>query len=291
MAQTPTAIVKTKPLVRWEKLPPEYQLPDEPVDDLNHPELASALQEILQIANLVTLNMLMGSNFGICANLDGKTVVKAPDWFYVPNAFPVLAGIIRRSYTPHTEGDPLAVVMEFLSDTEQSEYSHNPRYPYGKWYFYEQILQVPIYAIFNPSEATLEVYHLVEGRYVLQQPDANGRYSISPLNLYLGIWFGTKAPLTGNWLRWWDARGQMLPWGTEGVAQSLQQGIQQGIQQGKTEGKVELILRLLTRRFGTIAPEIQSRINSLSSGDLDELSETLLDFSEVSDLYAWLEAR
>lgn len=28
--------------------------------------------------------------------------------------------------------------MEFLSETEGDEYSVNPNYPYGKWYFYER---------------------------------------------------------------------------------------------------------------------------------------------------------
>jgi len=69
------------------------------------------------------------------------------------------------------------------------------------------------------------------------------------------------------------------------VQQSLQQGIQQGLQQGK----FDLIRRLLTRRFGTPDAELQARINNLSAGDLDELSEALLDFSDVSELSNWLD--
>jgi hypothetical protein len=41
-----------------------------------------------------------------------------------------------------------AIVLEFISETEGGEYSINPHYPYGKWYFYERILQVPVYGIF-----------------------------------------------------------------------------------------------------------------------------------------------
>ncbi len=51
--------------------------------------------------------ILIASNMGICAKVDGKTVLKAPDWFYVPSVLPVGEGVIRRSYTPHTEGDVL----------------------------------------------------------------------------------------------------------------------------------------------------------------------------------------
>lgn len=283
MTRTPTHPIKNKPVVKWEKLPPEYQLPDDPVENLHHLALASALKEILELAGFTTANMPIGSNFGICANVDGKTVVKVPDWFYVPDAFPSPIETLRRSYTPDREGEPVAIVMEFLSDTEQGEYSHNPRYPYGKWYFYEQILQVPVYAIFEPVEPSLEVYRLVGERYELQQPDINGRYWIEPIGLYLGTWFGTKAAIAGNWLRWWDTQGNILPWGIEGVVQSRQQGIQQG--------KVELINRLLFKRFGDLSPEIKETINRLSVTDLDELSEVVFDFSAVSDLSTWLENR
>ena len=271
--------------LKWEKLPDDFQLPDEPVENIYHPLLASALREILEIADFITPFMLIASNFGICATVDGKIVVKAPDWVYVPNVLPVQSGVIRRSYTPHTEGDVPAVVIEFLSDTEQGEYSAKSTYPYGKWYFYERILQVPIYAIFAPNEGTLEMHNLVSGRYELQQTDTNGRYLIASMGLFLGIWHGTKAEVTSYWLRWWDESGNLLPWGVERVEQSLQEGIQQGIMREK----LTITNRLLTRRIGELAPSLQSIINGLSATNLDELSEALLDFSDEAALATWLE--
>ena len=279
MTQTQVAISKTSYTIKWEKLPDDFQLPDEPVENIYHPLLASALREILEIAGFITASMLIASNFGICANVNEKIVVKAPDWVYIPNVPAVAAGVIRRSYTPHAEGDVPAVVMEFLSDTEQGEYSAKSTYPYGKWYFYERILQVPIYAIFAPNDGTLEVHDLVEGHYQLRQPDANGRYLIASIGLFLGVWQGTKAEVTANWLRWWDD-GNMLPWGVERVEQSLQEGIQQG--------KLTIVNRLLARRIGAIAPDLRSTINSLSATALDELSEALLDFSDETELVTWL---
>ena len=281
MIQAQETRITTEYDIKWEKLPAEFQLPDDPVENLHHPLLASALREMLDLAGFITPNMLIASNCGSCATVNGKIVVKAPDWFYVPSVLPVPVGVIRRSYTPHTEGKVPAVVMEFLSDTEQGEYSSKSTYPYGKWYFYERILQVPIYAIFEPNEGTLEVHFLSSGRYELQQPDANQRYWIESMNLSLGVWHGTKSQITAYWLRWWDASGQMLLWGEERVQQSLQQGIQQG--------KMDLIARLLTRRFGTIDTQLQARVNNLFATDLDELSEALLDFSDVSALSNWLD--
>jgi Uma2 family endonuclease len=92
-------------------------------------------------------------------------VVKAPDWVYITDVKPLSEGVIRRSYTPRLEGDIPLIVLEFISETEGTEYSMNPHYPYGKWYFYERIIQVPLYGIFQPETKTLDLFRLVEGRY------------------------------------------------------------------------------------------------------------------------------
>jgi hypothetical protein len=52
---------------------------------------------------------------------------------------------------------------------------------------------------------------------------------------------------------------------------------------------LRLIVRLLNRRFGDIAPEIEQRIRSLSTAELENLGEALLDFSNTHDLITWLE--
>jgi hypothetical protein len=63
-------------------------------------------------------SMLIASNFGLCATVGDKTVVKSPDWVYVPAVELILPGEIRRSYTPHAEGNIPAIVLEFISETE-----------------------------------------------------------------------------------------------------------------------------------------------------------------------------
>jgi Uma2 family endonuclease len=115
-----------------------------------------------------------------------KIVVKAPDWAYIPS-IQVPREEVKRSYTPQLQGDIPVIVMEFLSDTEGGEYSIKPTYPPGKWFFYEQILVVPNYIIFEPDAGELEVYHLDEQRrYQLQSPDVNNRYWIAQIGLFLG---------------------------------------------------------------------------------------------------------
>lgn len=75
--------------------------------------------------------------------------------------------------------------MEFLSDKDGEEYSVKRTHPPGKWFFYEQILQVPIYVIFNQDGGLLEFYQLENGHYELKQPDENGRHWIDSLGLYV----------------------------------------------------------------------------------------------------------
>ena len=204
--------------ITWEKLPADFILDEEPVENIDQPLLAAALREILEIAGFIVAGILIAPNMGICATLNDKLVIKAPDWFYTRNVQPFPNQEIRRSYTPNLEGEIPAIVMEFLSASPNDEYSIKPSYPPGKWFFYEQVLRVPIYAIFEPAAGVLEVYQLNSSeRYQAQQADVNGRYWVAGVGLFLGVWQGTKAERTGYWLRWWDESGQMLLWGVEMV--------------------------------------------------------------------------
>ncbi|TRV44527.1 MAG: hypothetical protein EWV42_21635 [Microcystis panniformis Mp_GB_SS_20050300_S99D] len=176
---TPSAIdLPTKSTtITWEKLPDDFILPDEPVDNNLQPLLAAALRESLELAGLILESMLIASNFGLCAT--------------------------RRSYTPHLEGEIPAIVLEFISETEGGEYS------------------------IKPKTGELDVYCLVAGKYEQQLPDENNRYWIKELNLFIGIWQGSKAEFTINWLRWWDKSGNLLLWGSELVEQEKQRAEQE----------------------------------------------------------------
>ncbi|MFB2919085.1 Rpn family recombination-promoting nuclease/putative transposase [Aerosakkonema funiforme] len=55
-------------------------------------------------------------------------------------------------------------------------------------------------------------------------------------------------------------------------------------------GEIAVIMRQLTRRIGVLTLELQARIQTLSIAQLEDLGEALLDFSQPSDLTAWLES-
>ncbi|GAP93897.1 Uma2 family endonuclease [Leptolyngbya sp. NIES-2104] len=185
--QTPQQLIVT-----WEPLPEDYPLPDDPAENIQQPALAAALTDALGANDRIQPETLIGSNFGIVASVHRKIVVKAPDWFYVPQVQPIAETVIRRSYTPNLEGAPVAVVMEFLSNEDGGELSIRSTPPYGKLHYYEQILQVPTYVTYDPYELSLEVRCLQDQRYQIQAANADGRFWIPELQLFLGIWNGER---------------------------------------------------------------------------------------------------
>ena len=67
--------------------------------------------------------------------------------------------------------------------------------------------------------------------------------------------------------------------------------LQKGLQQGKQEGELAVVLRQLTRRIGTVEPEVQEHLRRLSIAQVEDLAEALLDFSDATDLAHWLRSQ
>lgn len=224
----PTMFATTAPYkITWEKLPDDFTLDNDPVDNINQPLLAAALTESLQLAGRLPAAALATTNYGICATVNGRVVLKAPDWSYIA-AVRASRDEIKRSYTPQLQGEIPAIVVEFLSDTEGGEYSTKPTHPPGKWFFYEQVLRVPSYAIFEPEAGALEIYRLDDsGQYQLQAPDVNQRHWLAEMNLFIGVWQGDRDNRSGSWLRWWDEQGALLLWGSELAEQERQRAEQE----------------------------------------------------------------
>jgi Domain of unknown function (DUF4351) len=57
---------------------------------------------------------------------------------------------------------------------------------------------------------------------------------------------------------------------------------------GIQQGQASMVMRQLKHKFGEIDSEIEAQIQKLSSPQLEDLSEALLDFEQVEDLTTWL---
>lgn len=77
---------------------------------------------------------------------------------------------------------------------------------------------------------------------------------------------------------------QLSPLYLERIQDANQQGIEQGIQREA----VSFVMRLLSRRFGSIAPNIEEQIRRLSVNQLEDLGEAIFEFQNETDLTSWL---
>jgi predicted transposase YdaD len=68
----------------------------------------------------------------------------------------------------------------------------------------------------------------------------------------------------------------------------LQKGQKEGEKLGEKNEALRLLSRLLNRKYGTIDSSIIERVQSLTTEQLEQLAEDFIDFSNISDLEAWL---
>jgi len=82
---------------------------------------------------------------------------------------------------------------------------------------------------------------------------------------------------------------QLSPLYLEKLQEAQQVGEQLGEQRGEVRHAQAQTLRLLNRRVGDVSAEILARVNVLPLEQLDDLHDAALDFTNVSDLIAWLD--
>lgn len=136
--------------ITWVKLPDDFILPDDHFDNINQPLWAAALSDGLDVPS----NALITTNYGLCAMINEKFAVKAPDWAYIAKITVPREQIIR-SYTPNLQGEKPLIVMEFLSETEGGEYSIKQTYPpengffMSKFYKFKTMLYLTLIKIYS----------------------------------------------------------------------------------------------------------------------------------------------
>jgi len=213
-----------------------------------HPQsfvLTSSIEPILQQLH-PDRRYCIGQDSGIYWQLTEppEKGAEAPDWFYVPNVPPLLHGEYRRSYVLWKEFVAPLIAIEFVSGNgaEERDATPPPEYdeiepkiskpkPAGKFWVYEQAIRIPFYAIFEPKKASVEVYHLADGKYERMKSNDRGHYAIAPMGVELGI----KVDLAMAWLRWWDQDGNLLLTGDERAVVEKQARLQAEQKQQQAE--------------------------------------------------------
>lgn len=218
-------------------LPDHTQLPESNGNFVKnfqeHPQsivLTSSIEPVLQKLH-PDGRYCIGQDSGIYWNLTEppEKGAEAPDWFYVPNVEPFLNGEYRRSYVMWKEIVAPLIAIEFVSGNGSEERDASPpseSKKAGKFWVYEQAIRIPFYAIYEVRKSAVEVYHLMEGRYQLMQPNDRGHYLVSPLGVELGILLGTEE-IPIPWLRWWDTDGNLLLTGDERAVKAEEIALQE----------------------------------------------------------------
>lgn len=74
--------------------------------------------------------------------------------------------------------------------------------------------------------------------------------------------------------------------------EAFEEGRQEERQKVQQKQIAKLIVRLLKKKFGQeVCEETRARLESLSLETLQDLGEALLDFTSLTDLQPWLDAR
>jgi len=77
-------------------------------------------------------------------------------------------------------------------------------------------------------------------------------------------------------------------WEKTGIEIGLMQGRQEGKEAGLLQGSERVVERQLRRRFGDLSLDLVSKLNQLTTDQIEDLGEALLDFASLDDLDRWL---
>jgi Uma2 family endonuclease len=185
---------------------------------------------------------------------------EAPDWFYVANVAPDLDGTYRRSYVMWKELVIPTIAIEFVSgdgSEERDATAPTGDSKAGKFWVYEQAIQIPFYAIYEADKAAVEVYELVNGRYQRVAANQRGNYPIAPMGVELGIWQGEYLNQDFPWLRWWDDAGNLLLAGDELAKRELLRAEQESLRAERESLRAERESLRAERAVEQVAEEKQ----------------------------------
>jgi predicted transposase/invertase (TIGR01784 family) len=71
-----------------------------------------------------------------------------------------------------------------------------------------------------------------------------------------------------------------------GIEQGIERGIERGIEEGRALERRQMLLRILTKRFGAVAPDLAARIGLATAEELDHWADLALDAPNLEAVFA-----
>jgi Uma2 family endonuclease len=183
----------------------------------NEPEMES-FPHLMQMLLLISClrwqwrdrqNYFVGGNMTIYFSPSQKKseFFRGPDFFLVLDCDP---NPKRKSWAVWQEGGKYPnLIVEILSDSTADVDRGE------KKQIYQDIFRTPDYFLYDPYKATLEGYHLVEGRYKSIIANSEGRMWSAQLELFLGVY--------ADQLRFFTPIGELIPTPEELVEAEIEQ--------------------------------------------------------------------
>jgi Uma2 family endonuclease len=208
---------QNNPAIPVNTLPTMYDLPSEDSEEMGLPDEFHDTQPDLlkETCRPAVDNFFMGADLNLYYDAEHTGWYKRPDYFL---AIGVPASTSpedrRQSYVVWQEGVNPFLMVELLSPgTEAEDWGQTLRVvgkPPTKWQVYEQVLQVPYYAVFDEFSNRFRMFCLQGGQYVEAAISGQG-FWLPEIELGLGIWSGFYQGSRGQWLRWYDRAGNWIP--------------------------------------------------------------------------------
>jgi Uma2 family endonuclease len=204
------------PVVPVNTLPTMYDLPSENAEEMGLPDEFHDFQPDLlrETCRPSAEDFFMGADLNLYYDVDHTAWYKRPDYFLaigVPASTSPENG--RQSYVVWQEGVNPFLMVELLSPgTEAEDLGQTLRVvgkPPTKWQVYEQVLQVPYYAVFDELSNQFRMFCLQGGQYVEATISGQG-FWLPEIELGLGIWAGSYQGMSNRWLRWYDRSGNWI---------------------------------------------------------------------------------
>ena len=178
-------------------LPSAEDLPDSddtPVDNELQDLIPGLLKAILAWLWASRMDWFFGVDMGVYYDPDKPAIV--PDGFLSLGLERIFDEDLRLSYVLWEENVVPILVLEVVSHKRRGEYSSKKK-------LYAE-LEVLYYVVYNPrrrKKPPLEVYHLVNGEYVLLRGNP---VWLPEIGLGIGRERGTYQGITREWLYWYD---------------------------------------------------------------------------------------
>jgi Uma2 family endonuclease len=119
---------------------------------------------------------------------------------------------------------------------------------------YQQSFRTPNYFVFDPFEtSSLQGWRLEGNRYIPLEPNEQGWLWSESLGLWLGTWRGTIERETAQWLRFYDAEGQLILLPEEAAQQQAEAAQQQAEVAQQRSQELEVLLNLYREQFGDLS--------------------------------------